>query len=76
MGLAGGFTQINARDAVVLHDINGKKYSKKSLITPETTITAKSNSFFYNWNRYAPTITTVLSIVVSALSIYVTSQTL
>jgi protein involved in polysaccharide export with SLBB domain len=76
VGLAGGFTSSNAHDAVLLTDINGKKYSKKELITPETTITAKSNSFFYNWNRYAPTITTVLSIVVSALSIYVTSQTL
>ena len=76
VGLAGGFTSSNAHDSVILHDINGKKYSKKEFITPETTITARSNSFFYNWNRYAPTITTVLSIVVSALSIYVTSQTL
>ena len=76
IGLAGGFTESNAHNAIELRDINGKKYSKKEVITPETTITAKRNSFFYNWNRYAPTITTVLSIVVSALSIYVTSQTL
>lgn len=76
IGLAGGFTESNAHNSVELHDMNGKKYSKKEAITPETTITAKRNSFFYNWNRYAPTITTVLSIVVSALSIYVTSQTL
>ena len=76
IGLAGGFTEANAHDSIELYDINNKKYSKNDPITPETTITAKRNSFFYKWSRYAPTITTVLSIVVSALSIYVTAQTL
>ncbi len=76
VGLAGGFTESNARNSIELRDINGKRYSKNSPITPESTIIAKRNSFFYNWNKYTPTITTILSILVSALSIFVTARAL
>lgn len=70
IGLAGGFDEDrNARSAIVIRDINGKKLSKKDVITPECTITAKSNSFLYYFNKYATPITTTLSIVISAFAI-------
>ena len=52
-----------------LKDIDGNKYSKKENITPETTITANTNSGLYYFNQYAPVITTILSLVASTLSI-------
>ena len=70
IGLAGGFVRSqNTGDAVVITDINGKKLSKKAIITPETNIEAKTNSFGYYFNQYAPVATTLLSIVTSILSI-------
>jgi len=70
IGLAGGFDEDrNSGSAIVIRDINGKKLSKNDVITPECTITAKSNSFLYYFSKYATPITTTLSIVVSSLAI-------
>ena len=70
IGLAGGFNRSqNAHDAVVIRDMNGKKLSKKDFITPESNIEAKTNSFGFFFNQYAPIVTTILSILTSALSI-------
>ena len=70
VGLAGGFIKTqNTGDSVTIKDIDGNKYSKKENITPETTITASTNSGLYYFNQYAPVITTILSLVASTLSI-------
>ena len=70
IGLAGGFDKDkNSLDSIEIRDINNKKYSKKEFITPESTITANTNSFLYKFNKYAPAITTILSITASTLSI-------
>ncbi len=74
IGLAGGFDKtMNKRNAVDIVDGDGKKLTKKSEITPETTITAETNSFLYYFNQYAPVITTVLSVIATALSIMATT---
>ena len=70
VGLAGGFIKSqNSRSAVTIIDINGKKLSKKDFITPECTVTAKTNSLLYYFNQYASPIVTLLSIVASTISI-------
>jgi len=70
IGLAGGFVKSqNSFSSVKIQDINGKKISKNDIITPECTITAKTNSFLYYFNQYAPIITTCLTAIVSAITI-------
>ena len=70
IGLAGGFKKSeNAFNSIKISDINGVKLSKDSMITPECTITAKTNSFLYYFNQYAPIITTALSVVTTGISI-------
>ena len=75
IGLAGGFIKTeNAYDAVSIIDINGKKLSKAEYITPESTITAKSNSFTYYFGIYAPIITTILSAISTTISVILLSS--
>lgn len=70
IGLAGGFIkEKNAGNAIVITDVNGKKYKKSEFIKPEMTIEAKSNSRFYYFNQYAPIVTTILSAVSTSISI-------
>ena len=70
VGLAGGFNKsMNSGKAVEIVDAEGNKLSKNSEITPETTITAETNSFLFYFNQYAPVITTILSIMSTSLSI-------
>ena len=70
VGLAGGFNKsMNSGKAVEIIDAEGNKLSKKSEITPETTITAETNSFLFYFNQYAPVVTTILSIISTSLSI-------
>ena len=70
IGLAGGFNKEKNRfDTVTIVDINGNELSKNDIITPETTITAATNSGLYYFNQYAPVVTTVLSLVSTTLSI-------
>lgn len=70
VALAGGFVkERNTFEAVDIRDIGGKKLRKTDPITPETVITARTNSGLYYFNQYAPVITTLLSIVSTFISI-------
>lgn len=60
ISLAGGFiTSENVGGSVTITDVEGKRMNKRDVITPDSTIIAKTNSFMYWWNQYAPIITTV-----------------
>lgn len=75
VGLAGGFdTNRNSGKAVSIVDVNGEEHSKTDKILPEYTITAKSNTFLYKFNQYAPVVTTILSIVTTSLTLYFTMR--
>jgi protein involved in polysaccharide export with SLBB domain len=70
IALAGGFIKgQNAFQAVVINDLDGKKMNKKSVILPETVITASTNDLIYYWNQYAPVVTTVLTIMTTFFSL-------
>ena len=70
IGLAGGFIKTqNKNEAIKIVDINGNQLTKTDIITPETTITAETNSGLYYFNLYAPVVTTVLSLISTTLSI-------
>ena len=70
IGLAGGFVKSeNTGESVSIIDINGNKVKKNEFITPESTITAKTNSFTYYFGIYAPVITTILTAISTTLSI-------
>ena len=74
IGLAGGFIKTqNKNDTVTIVDINGKELSKNDIITPETTITAATNSGLYYFNIWAPVVTTILSVISTTLSILAVS---
>lgn len=71
VGLAGGFVKSqNARDAIEITDVDGKKVAKSQEIKPEMTITAKTNAVSYYINQYAPIFSSLLSIVSAVLSIF------
>ncbi len=77
IGLAGGFDKgRNSGDSVVIKDFDGNKLSKNAEITPETIITANTNSFLYYFNQYAPVITTILTIISTTISVYFASKQL
>jgi protein involved in polysaccharide export with SLBB domain len=70
VALAGGFIrERNSREAVTIKDISGKELKKSDAVTPETTITAKTNAGLYYFNQYAPVFTTVLGLVSTLLSV-------
>jgi protein involved in polysaccharide export with SLBB domain len=70
IGLAGGFNpDRNSGESITIQNIDGKKLKKTDPITPETTITAQTNSFLYGFNRWAPIVTTILSIITSFLTV-------
>jgi protein involved in polysaccharide export with SLBB domain len=70
IALAGGFRpDQNTRQSVTINDITGKKLSKTDEITPETTITAKANSFHYYFSQYAPVITTTLTLITTFITV-------
>lgn len=75
IGLAGGFSDTkNIGDRITIVDSNGNKLKKGDPITPETTITAKANSFTHYWGIYAPVITTILTAVSTTISILVAAD--
>ena len=77
VALAGGFIpERNSRQSIDIIDMNGNKLKKTSRIDPETIITARSNSFSYNFNQNAPMIQTTLTIISTALAIVSTSLTI
>ena len=70
IGLAGGFDKTqNFANAMEIVDINGNKLSSSDIITPETTITAKSNSFSYYFTRYSSFITVLASLITTTISV-------
>jgi protein involved in polysaccharide export with SLBB domain len=71
VALAGGFVrERNSREAVTIKDLEGKTMRKGDPITPETTITARTNAGLYYFNQYAPMVTTLLSIVTTCISVF------
>ncbi len=71
IGLAGGFNkELNSWDSIDIVGSDGTEYTKDDYIQPETTITAKTNSFLYYFNRYAVPVTTLLSIASTLLMFY------
>ncbi len=70
IGLAGGFDKSrNSLESISIRDRNGKKLSKNDVITPESTITASTNSGLYYFNQYAPIITTTLTAIISVITV-------
>jgi protein involved in polysaccharide export with SLBB domain len=70
IALAGGFVpERNKNETIKIANLNGKEIKKTDIIMPETIITARTNSFLYYFNQYAPIITTVLSIVITSLTL-------
>jgi protein involved in polysaccharide export with SLBB domain len=70
IALAGGFNaDKNSRGAITIQDVTGKLLSKSDIITPESIITAKTNSFLHYFNQYAPIITTTLSLITTAITL-------
>ncbi|MDR2521466.1 MAG: SLBB domain-containing protein, partial [Spirochaetaceae bacterium] len=70
IALAGGFIKgQNAFEAVAINNLDGKRMNKKSVILPETVITASTNDPLFYWNQYAPVVTTVLSIMTTYFSL-------
>jgi len=75
IGLAGGFiAERNDRESIIITDINGKLLNKSDLITPETTITARSNHGLYYFNQVAPIVTAILSILSTVLTVIAITQ--
>jgi protein involved in polysaccharide export with SLBB domain len=70
IALAGGFIpERNNRESITITDITGNRLNKTDGIMPETVITAKTNHALYYFGRYAPIITTMLSIVGTTVSV-------
>jgi protein involved in polysaccharide export with SLBB domain len=75
VALAGGLRKDqNFFRRVTIMDVNGRPMSKKDKITPETMITAETNSLLYHFNQVAPVITTTLGIIMTFLSIQMLSS--
>jgi protein involved in polysaccharide export with SLBB domain len=70
VALAGGFVpDRNSRERIDIVDIAGNKLAKSDAITPETVITAKTNASLYYFNKYAPVITTILSLLSTTITL-------
>jgi protein involved in polysaccharide export with SLBB domain len=70
IALAGGFTPgQNSMESIIIADMAGKRMKKTDAITPETVITARTNSFLYYFNQFAPVATTTLTLIMTFLSI-------
>ena len=68
--LAGGIVKTqNSRESVIITDLDGNALSKLDAITPESSIEVKTNSPLYYFNRIAPVVTSILSIVSTTISI-------
>jgi hypothetical protein len=64
IGLAGGFDfDKNSGQKISIRNIKGEQLTKADPISPETTITADTNSFTYYFGKYASIVTTVLSLI-------------
>lgn len=71
IGLAGGIdTEMNRNGAASVKDATGKDKALDSGIEPGDTVYVHRNSFLYNFNRYFPLVTSALTLVTAAFSIY------
>lgn len=71
IGLAGGFDELkNKNQKIDIRNKDGEKLELYDVIEPETTITAKANSFTYYFNQYSPFIATVLSLITTTITLY------
>lgn len=70
IGLAGGFIpERNYAEAIIVTDLSGKRLKKTDAISPEATITARSNHGLYYFNQAAPIITTAIGIISTILTV-------
>jgi len=70
VALAGGFVPgRNARDQVIITDINGRRLRITDPITPETVITARTNHVLFFFNQYAPVVTTLLTLISTTITV-------
>lgn len=70
VALAGGFVMSeNMGKAVEIVDGDGKRLKRKEIIQPDTVIRAKTNDFMYNFNKYAPIITTTAAVITAVITI-------
>jgi protein involved in polysaccharide export with SLBB domain len=70
VSLAGGFIpDRNLSGSIKIQDMDGKILKKTDIISPETTITARTNHWLYYFNQLAPIITTLLSIATTVISV-------
>jgi protein involved in polysaccharide export with SLBB domain len=70
VGLAGGIdAERNSGEILELRDRDDALMTKDSIVPPEGKITVETNSFLYYFGRYAPLVTTFLSIAATALGI-------
>ena len=71
VNLAGGFNpDRNVGEKVSIVDMHGEKKSTEDDVLPEFTIKAENNSFTYYFNKYAPIITSVLSLITTFISVH------
>ena len=71
IGLAGGFDELkNKGQKIDIRNKEGIKIGLSDKIEPETTITAKANSFTYYFNQYSPFVATILSLVTTTITLY------
>jgi protein involved in polysaccharide export with SLBB domain len=71
INLAGGRDDLqNNGRGVSITDMNKKKIKDNAMIEPETIIWVPTNRFTAYFNQYGPIITTILSIVSTALAIF------
>ncbi|MDE5898244.1 MAG: SLBB domain-containing protein [Treponemataceae bacterium] len=72
IGLAGGFDKsMNSGEKITICDKDGNVYDKSEPIVPESTITAKTNSFMYHVKDALPIITTILTAISTTVTVMV-----
>jgi len=68
VALAGGFIAgRNARDSIIITDINGRRLRSTDPITPETVITARANHPMYFLGLYVVPVLSVLSTILTVV---------
>lgn len=77
ISLAGGFvTSENIGDSIIITDVDGNRVNKTDIIPPDSAIIAKTNSFLYWWNQYAPIITTIGAVLTATGAVITSWQAL
>jgi protein involved in polysaccharide export with SLBB domain len=70
IALAGGFRrEQNSFGKITIRDKDGRRMSKTDPITPETIISADTNSFLFHYNQVAPSLLTALSLILTFISL-------